>query len=224
MKRLFLLIAVCMIGMVLPQGMWAETYSGNGVEIVVEGKTVTINSNNAGALSSYLNSGNASAAIAAIQAANGDGSSIVFDGKFNSDDLSKLNENNCCVQKKVDMAEAKFIKSGGSSTEIKLYNSNLPQSGNDGDRCIVNGCKYESATNDGNNYFWREVSYQDGSNLDNNVERFATLPEAGAATSQWRALLVGGTEYVYSNGGWDTAGGNDEYDYTQMKFDNWKTQ
>lgn len=224
MKRLFILIAVCMIGMVLPQGMWAETYTANGVTIVVEGKTVTINSTNAGALSSYLNSGNASAAIAEIQAANGTGSSIVFDGKFNGDDLSKLNEKNCCVQKKVDMENALFIKSGGSSTNIKLYNENPPQSGNPGERCIVGGKKYESGTDDGNNYFWKEVSYQDGSNLDNNVERFATLPEAGAATSQWRALLVGGTEYVYSDteGKWVTTGGNEEYDYTQMTFGNWK--
>lgn len=223
MKRLFILIAVCMIGMVLPQGMWAATYTADGVEIVVEGKTVTINSTKAGALSTYLNSGNASAAIAEIQAANGTGSSIVFEGKFNGDDLSKLNEKNCCVQKKVDMENALFIKSGGSSTNIKLYNENPPQSGNRGERCIVGGKKYESGTNDGNNYFWKEVSYQDGSNLDNNVERFATLPEAGAATSQWRALLVGGTEYVYSDteGKWVTTGGNEEYDYTQMKFSNW---
>ena len=223
MKRLFILIAVCMIGMVLPQGMLAETYTADGVEIVVVGKTVTISSTKAGALSTYLNSGNASAAIAEIQAANGTGSSIVFDGKFNGDDLSKLNEKNCCVQKKVDMENALFIKSGGSSTNIKLYNDNPPQSGNRGERCIVGGKKYESGTNDGNNYFWKEVSYQDGSNLDNNVERFATLPEAGAATSQWRALLVGGTEYVYSDteGKWVTTGGNEEYDYTQMKFSNW---
>ena len=109
MKRLFLLIAVCMIGMVLPQGMWAETYTANGVTIVVEGKTVTINSTNAGALSTYLNSGNASDAIAAIQAANGDGSSIVFNDKFNADDLNALRDKSCCVQETVNMLNAQFV-------------------------------------------------------------------------------------------------------------------
>ena len=226
MKRLFILIAVCMIGMVLPQGMWAETYSGNGVEIVVEGNTVTINSTNAGALSSYLNSGNASAAIAAIQAANveanGEVSSIVFDGKFNGNDLSKLSEKNCCVQKKVDMEKALFIKSGGSSTVIKLYKSNPPQSGNDGDRCIVDGHKYQRG-DDGQGYYWQEISYTDGSELGNDVERFDNLDEAGAATSEWRVLFVGGTEYVFKSGSWVdvSQGGDEELDFNEMSFEYW---
>ena len=120
MKRLFLLIAVCMIGMVVPQGMWAETYTANGVTIVVEGKTVTINSTNAGALSSYLNSGNASAAIAAIQAAKGDGSSIVFNDKFNADDLNALRDKSCCVQETVNMANTTFIKSVQPNDAYKI--------------------------------------------------------------------------------------------------------
>lgn len=173
MKRLFILIAVCMIGMVLPQGLWAATYTADGVEIVVEGKTVTINSTKAGALSTYLNSGNASAAIAAIQAANGDGSSIVFDGKFNGDDLSKLSDNNCCVQKKVDMTEAKFIKSassGGGSSYL-LYHNNTPSTGQEGQHCIVGATKYASAQS--NSYSLVEISQNEG----NGWQVMNVLPE-----------------------------------------------
>ena len=246
MKRLFILIAACMIGMVLPQGMWAETYSGNGVEIVVNGKTVTVNSTKAGALSTYLNSGNASAAIAAIQAANGDGSSIVFDGKFNSDDLSKLNENNCCVQKKVDMAEAKFIKSGssgGGSSYPYLYHSeevmnNNTSGKNEGDRCITCGKKYTSGSSDGQNFNWIDQTGQNNDYTDNNQlnslggndpQWYSTLEEAGPAqyNDYSTAILVGGKEYVFHNGSWvedsQSGGDDDEYDYTQMKFSYWGT-
>ena len=113
MKK-FLLLFVMLSGMLMQHELLADTYTADGVEIVVNGKTVTINATNAGALSAYLNSGQASAAIAAIQAANGDGSSIVFDGNFNQSDLQALSTNNCCVQKKVDMYEAKFIASTSS--------------------------------------------------------------------------------------------------------------
>lgn len=246
MKRLFLLIAVCMIGMVLPQGMWAATYTADGVDIVVEGKTVTINSTKAGALSTYLNSGNASAAIAAIQAANGDGSSIVFDGKFNSDDLSKLNENNCCVQKKVDMAEAKFIKSGssgGGSSYPYLYHNETVMNNNtsgkyEGDRCITGGKKYTSgSTDNGQNFNWIDQTGQNNDYTDNNQlnslggndpQWYSTLEEAGSApyNDYSTAILVGGKEYVFHNGSWvedtQSGGDDDEYDYTQMTFGNWK--
>ena len=51
MKRLFLLIAVCMIGMVLPQGMWA----GVTIDTSTSGKVV-VTSENAGDFAAYLNS------------------------------------------------------------------------------------------------------------------------------------------------------------------------
>lgn len=126
MKRLFLLIAVCMIGMVLPQGMWADyNYSSpdGKLTISVVGKTVTINSTDAGALSTYIYSGQASDAIEAIQAANGDGSSIVFDGDFNPNDLQALSGNSCCVQKTVDMSEAHFTNYG--EVDFKSWASTL---------------------------------------------------------------------------------------------------
>lgn len=233
-----------MIGMVLPQVVLAETYTADGVEIVVNGKTVTVNSTKAGALSTYLNSGQASDAIAAIQRANGDESSIVFDGKFNGDDLSKLNENNCCVQKKVDMAEAKFIKSissGGGSSSPYLYHdkkamNNNTSNKNEGDRCITGGVKYASGTTDNINFDWIDKTGTDQDYTDNNQlnslgsdpKRYSNLNEAGKPESgdYSSVILVGGDDYVFHNGSWVDAsqgGGddNDEYDYTQMKFDYW---
>ncbi len=242
MKRLFLLIAVCMIGMVLPQGMWADTYTADGVEIVVNGKTVTVNSTKAGALSTYLNSNDASAAITAIQAANGDGSSIVFNGKFNSDDLSKLKEKNCCVQKKVDMEEAKFIKSNSSSggSSPYLYHSvskmnNYTSGKNNGDQCIVGGVKYQSGPTDNTNFDWidktgTDQDYTDNSQLNSlgsDPQWYSTKEEAGkpAPNDYSSVILVGGTKYVFQNGQWmpssQGGGDDDEYDYTQMKFENW---
>ena len=246
MKRLFLLIAVCVFGMVLPQVVCADTYTADDVEIVVNGKTVTVNSTKAGALSTYLNSSNASAAIAAIQAANGEGSSIVFDGKFNGDDLSALNSKSCCVQKKVDMAEAKFIKSGssgGGSSYPYLYHNetvmnNNTSGKNEGDRCITGGKKYTSGSSDGgHNFNWIDQTGQNNDYTDNNQlnslggndpQWYSTLEEAGSApyNDYNTAILVGGKEYVFHNGSWvedtQSGGDDDEYDYTQMTFGNWK--
>lgn len=245
MKK-FLLLFVMLSGMMMQHELLADTYTADGVEIVVNGKTVTINATNAGALSSYLNSGQASAAIVAIQAANGDGSSIVFDGNFNQSDLQALSTNNCCVQKKVDMAEAKFIKSSSSSgySNVYLYHSESAMNNddtsnkNDGDRCIVGATKYTSGSFDGGNSFmWINQTgqgndYQDGSTfvaLGNNPIRYSTLEEAGEAPHDYDSvILVDGEnakEFVFSGGSWTTSSqgsGNEEYDYTQMKFDYWK--
>ena len=145
MKK-FLLLFVMLSGMLMQHELLADTYTADGVEIVVNGKTVTINATNAGALSAYLNSGQASAAIAAIQAANGDGSSIVFDGNFNQSDLQALSTNNCCVQKKVDMYEAKFIASTSSSSKILYHAENDKQSTAEGNHCLVGAVKYKVAS------------------------------------------------------------------------------
>lgn len=110
MKRLFLLIAVCMIGMVLPQGMWAETiYDQNGVTITIDNGTVTINCAKAGQLNQVdLESG--------IGSRIANCSTIKFKGYFCENDLQKLNQNNnpnYCTQSTVDMSDAHFVNNGG---------------------------------------------------------------------------------------------------------------
>ena len=124
MKRLFILIAVCMIGMVLPQGMLAETVYGSEGDVLYittsdDGKTVTINSKRAGALWALLEKGKKpeiDPIINAIKAVYGEGSKIVFIGEFCGDDLKKLQKTDhpgpydCCVQETVDMSNTTFKK------------------------------------------------------------------------------------------------------------------
>lgn len=126
MKRLFLLIAVCMIGMVLPQKMLAETVYGSEGDVLYittsdDGKTVTINSKQAGALWALLEKGEPhvkNPVINAIKTVTGKGSKIVFTGEFCGDDLKKLQKTDgpeagqydCCVQETVDMENTTFKK------------------------------------------------------------------------------------------------------------------
>ncbi len=131
MKRLFLLIAVCMIGMVLPQGMWA----GVTIDTSTSGKVV-VTSENAGDFAAYLNSASTEQ-LNALKV-----NEIVFVGKFNESDLSTLQAKNCATQKKVDMAEAKFIKSTTSSAEYSLYKTTTARDNSqasEGSLCVVNG-------------------------------------------------------------------------------------
>jgi hypothetical protein len=115
MKRLFILIAVCMIGMVLPQGVLAAVYNADNLMVTTsdDGKTVTIHSDQSSALWALFSFGDETTKqniISAIQGANGPGSQIIFDGEFSGSDLEILNSKNCCVQETVNMAETTFKK------------------------------------------------------------------------------------------------------------------
>ena len=227
MKRLFLLIAVCMIGMVLPQSVFAEA------RVTVANGVATIDTDKAGDFAAYLNN----ATTEQLNALKVD--EIVLVGKFNASDLSTLQSKGCATQKKVDMAEAYFIKStsGGGSSSPYLYQDNTARDNNtsgknDGDRCIVGGDKYEY-TNSGSTYSWvnKGKDYTDNNRLyslgGNNpqwysVDEFENLP----APDGYAVALVGGTEYVFSSGEWkdpSQTGGDEEYDYTQMSFSYWGT-
>lgn len=180
MKRLFLLIAVCMIGMVLPQGMWA----GVTIDTSTSGKVV-VTSENAGDFAAYLNSATTEQ-LNALKV-----NEIVFVGNFNESDLSTLKEKNCATQKKVDMAEAKFIKSASSGSNYVLYHNSTPNSGQEGQHCIVGATKYISAKSNtwtlteinedqlGNGQSWKEknVLADDASTItDYNYEAYVKLP------------------------------------------------
>ena len=144
------------------------------------------------------------------------------------------------------MAEAKFIKSGssgGGSSYPYLYHSedvmnNNTSGKNEGDRCITRGKKYTSGSSDGGqNFNWIDQTggnndYTDNNQLNslggNDPQWYSTLEEAGPAqyNDYNTAILVGGKEYVFHNGSWvedsQSGGDDDEYDYTQMTFGNWK--
>jgi hypothetical protein len=120
-----------MIGMVLPQGMWA----GVTIDTSTPGKVI-VTSENAGDFATYLNN----ATTDQLNSLKVD--EIVFVGKFNASDLSTLQSKNCATQKKVDMAEAKFIKSTTSSAEYSLYKTTTARDNSqasEGSLCVVNG-------------------------------------------------------------------------------------
>ena len=221
MKK-FLLLFVMLSGMMMQQSVFAAT------TVSVADGVVTITSENAGDLKAYLQSASDADKSAIRNATN-----IVFNGKFNGQDIDALNGEGCCTQSVVDMSEAKFVKSNSSSGGNETYlfvSDDQMQNKNEGDRCIVGATKYRSGSTDGTNFSWNVAEYGNGSTLsaNENPQRYLTLQEAGDAPHDYNTvILVGGTEYVFHNGQWtpSSQGGgddNEEYDYTQMKFDFWK--
>lgn len=119
MKKVYLLIIMCLVGMIVPQTTWAgEVYSSSTLTITksTDGKTVTINSTQAGALWALLEKGTPAEkdpVINAIKVVTGEGSKIVFEGQICGDDLKSLakpGDKNCCVQDTVDMENTVFKK------------------------------------------------------------------------------------------------------------------
>ena len=149
MKKVYLFTIMCLLGMMVPQSVFA------GTTVTVSGNTVTIKTEKAGDLQTYLQS--ADADILAISGAE----TIVFDGKFNKADLDALNGAGCCTQKKVDMTEAKFVSASSvyrlfsSENEKNNYNGQL----NTGDQAIVGGILYKSTVI--HTYEWQRVTDQD---------------------------------------------------------------
>ena len=134
MKKLFLLFVMCFVSMMMPQRMQAaDVYSSETLTITTseDGKTVTISSQQAGALWALLEKGTPQVkdpVIAAIKAVTGEGSKIVFSGEFSGDDLQSLSKpgnNNCCVQETVDMANTTFKKHADLTEAMEAYKINV---------------------------------------------------------------------------------------------------
>ncbi|MBR5038047.1 MAG: leucine-rich repeat protein [Prevotella sp.] len=134
MKKLLLLVVMCFVGMMVPQDVFAAA------EVSVVDGVVTITTTKAGDLKTYLQ-GASDAQKAAIRNA----STIVFDGKFNDEDLKALKDADCCTQSTVDMSEAKFVKKvGGAEKNYKLYHSTPFTNDNHNDKCLVGGTLWQS--------------------------------------------------------------------------------
>ena len=157
MKRLFILIAVCMIGMVLPQGVFAAA------TVTVSDGTVTINAEKAGDLKAYLQSATPEEKEAISSA-----STIVFKGKYNSNDLQALSDAECCTQSTVNMSEAYFVK---SSSTYNLYH-NTPSNPQDGKLYVIGSKKYV-IVEDQSSFSLQEVNQSEG----NNWQIYNVLPE-----------------------------------------------
>lgn len=222
MKRLFLLIAVCIIGMMLPQGMWAaEVYSSETLTITTseDGKTVTIVSQQAGALWALLEKGrpgDKDPVINAIKAVTGEGSKIVFSGEFSGDDLQSLSKpgpNNCCVQETVDMANTVFKKHIDLEEAMDAYRINTKDvhgqphltvserlnaaagkihnfSLQDGDIGVHNGAFYKY---DSSTDQWSETNEP----FFVSKERMETCIDAGNAREKYAGAMVNGNPTMF---------------------------
>ena len=165
MKKLLLLVVMCFVGMMVPQVVLAEATEDSNVTFEVSdgGKTITITSHKAGALSGLKFNGNHNQnLITALE--NSAGGKIVFVGDFCEEDLKFLNGNgqhnstNYCNQKVVDMAEAMFVKKG-TAAETYLYKTESDrQSQAEGAHCIVGSVKYRSEYGERS---WKKISEED---------------------------------------------------------------
>lgn len=124
-----------MIGMVLPQSIFAVA------TVTVSGGTVTINTDKAGDLKAYLQNATLEEKTAISSA-----STIVFKGKYNSNDLQALSDAGCCTQSTVNMSEAYFIASSSSSSKILYHKDEDRQPANEGDHCLVGAKKHVVAS------------------------------------------------------------------------------
>ena len=144
MKKLLLLVVMCFVGMMVPQVVLAdEIYSSSTLTITTsDGPTVTIHSEQAGALWALLENGKPhekNAVINALTNASGVGSKIVFDGFFCGDDLQKLQKKDgpqggqydCCVQETVDMEKAEFKKRVDLTEAMDAYKISVDAKPND---------------------------------------------------------------------------------------------
>lgn len=151
MKKVYLLIILCLVGMMVPQVVLADTTLYNSSTITItksDDGTITIDSKKAGALAgiNQNQNGNVFPTIASST------ERIVFKGDFCTADLDKLKSvkvhgttYDCCTQKIVDMSDAKFVKKNQSSHNTYLYHTEeAKENKSEGDHCIVGATKYIS--------------------------------------------------------------------------------
>jgi len=116
MKKWFFML-ICMVAFVLPQNVWAQTVPSES-SVNVSGGVLTVNSANAGYLSSVTKTVDMKACT-----------SIVLVGKFNEADLQSIQSTSTDFRAtSVDMSEAQFVTSvgggtGSSVTGYVLYNN-----------------------------------------------------------------------------------------------------
>ncbi len=232
MKKLFILIVMCLVGMVLPQKMLADTvYSVSDLQITtspstkVEGTKVLIHCDNAGGFGAYLRNIASEAELSAIRGA----AEIVFEGSFTADDISALNEKQCCTAKVVDMGDASFYRSydienskykyyavGGDPNNVaSVINSELETDGItpiEGDVVLFNGndfYRYNGTT-------WEVTgnpSYPSLERLILYMSKDNAHPENGTLA------MADGKFYKYNGTEWEEQ--PMVKDYSQVKFDNW---
>ena len=90
--------------------------------------------------------------------------------------------------------------------------------------CFPYTYTYYIMTETTNRNWGSSITYSDGETKDISFH-FATDTEKNNNTTATKGqyAVVGGTERVYTNSGWQTASTAEEYDYSQMKFSYWSS-
>lgn len=121
---------------------------------------------------------------------------------------------------------ASAIAAEGSKTVANLEELKSNYQGNDIIKIRSTDCTYQYFKSVSPLYWTEDNSnYDDGATTDTWYSRIEDAPDP---TDNGQTVYADGTEYVYTNGQWELAsevssgGGDEEYDYTQMKFDYWK--
>ena len=128
MKKFSLLRCLCFAAILMPQVALAE-----GEPYTINGSTLTITITSAGELSTFMSSAT-DAQKNAMKAC----TTIKLSGKFNSSDLTSIQASEGFSPTTVDMSEAQFVQTIGSSDSYKLYNGTVSGTPSPGTKAIQN--------------------------------------------------------------------------------------
>lgn len=198
--RNFFFMVFCMVALLLPENLWAQTtIKESNPTITVNGTTLTVNSTASGTLKSFMDN-HGSVDLTSMKAC----TSIVLIGNFDSDDLSSIRSTETDFRAtSVDMSAAEFVH-GTSSSSVPTFEStsaaDLNPNVNVGTIIKVGDTFYEATENSSS---WSTTSdltygdtplnvyyYHDVSSL-NNVKSYAHGTYAAV-----------GTAYTYNTASW----------------------
>lgn len=122
--RKFFFMVFCMVALLLPESLWAQTIKTSAPSIVIssDGTTLTINSTAAGDLATFMNNVGESGHVTTAQKTSMSASTIktlVFEGTFNGSDLQAVKYDNSSFPIEpttVDMSEAQFVRTKNNNT------------------------------------------------------------------------------------------------------------
>ena len=209
MKKFTLLLCLFVVSVMMPQWAYATDFSETvnnrnnlkvSVATVSEEVTLTVESNEAGTLKTYIQDdlqSNPDGKLTSMKAC----TKIVLKGKFNSDDLGKIAQDQGFTSvKTVNMTDALFFTNNTNNTNnFKLYNNSIPSDASAGiySKAIQNAVLYQS------------TSVKSWKDIDDPGEGNATRYDSESA---W----TGSSEYSSPSVGQRATFPNGEYMYVEL--------
>ena len=145
--RKFFFMVFCMVALLLPENLWAQTTPS----AIVDDTKLTITTTAAGQVTSDL----VNNALTEASSSASNITEIVLDGYFNSSDLNAIkgdvvsgDDGPFVGVKTVDMSEARFVtitSGGGTPSSYMLFKSSTSGTPETGTHAIVGGTLYQSA-------------------------------------------------------------------------------